>query len=100
MSDGKFFICTLAPRYERFQPLVSPRIRPRSPWGNQPRYRGTLSVEAIKGLIVPIVTMDLEAAVAAVVAAESAPGAPMETKGPSGRHALVFHCRKKPPSRF
>jgi stage II sporulation protein D len=43
------------------------------------QYRGTLSVKAIEGLIVPIVTMDLETAVASVVAAESAPGAPVET---------------------
>jgi stage II sporulation protein D len=43
------------------------------------QYRGTLSVKAIEGLIVPIVTMDLETAVASVVAAESAPGAPLET---------------------
>jgi stage II sporulation protein D len=43
------------------------------------QYRGTLSLKAIEGLIVPIVTMDLETAVASVVAAESAPGAPLET---------------------
>ena len=43
------------------------------------RYRGILSIEAIQGLIVPIVTMDLETAVASVVAAESAPGSPVET---------------------
>ena len=43
------------------------------------QYRGTLSVKAIEGVIVPIVTMDLETAVASVVAAESAPGAPVET---------------------
>jgi stage II sporulation protein D len=42
------------------------------------QYRGTLAVKAIEGVIVPIVTMDLETAVASVVAAESAPGAPLE----------------------
>jgi stage II sporulation protein D len=43
------------------------------------QYRGTLSVKVIEGLIVPVVTMDLETAVASVVAAESAPGTPLET---------------------
>jgi hypothetical protein len=65
------------------------------------QYRGTLSVKAIEGLIVPIVTMDLETAVASVVAAESAPGAPCgNTKGPSGRHALLLHCGERPPSQL
>ena len=42
-------------------------------------YRGTLSVKVVEGSILPIVTMDLETAVASVVAAESAPDAPLET---------------------
>jgi stage II sporulation protein D (peptidoglycan lytic transglycosylase) len=42
------------------------------------QYRGTLAVKAIAGVIVPMVTMDLETAVASVVAAESAPDAPVE----------------------
>jgi stage II sporulation protein D len=42
------------------------------------QYRGTLAVKAIEDVIVPIVTMDLETAVASVVAAESAPDAPLE----------------------
>lgn len=42
------------------------------------QYHGTLTVKVIDDVIVPIVTMDLETAVASVVAAESAPGAPLE----------------------
>lgn len=42
-------------------------------------YRGTLAVKAVNGVVVPIVTMDLETAVASVVEAESAPDAPLET---------------------
>lgn len=42
------------------------------------KYQGTLEVKAIGGEVVPIVTMDLEAAVASVVAAESARDAPLE----------------------
>jgi stage II sporulation protein D len=43
------------------------------------KYRGTLAVKAVDGFVVPIVTMDLETAVASVVEAESAPDAPLET---------------------
>lgn len=42
------------------------------------KYQGTLEVKAIGGEVVPIVTMDLETAVASVVAAESARDAPLE----------------------
>ena len=42
------------------------------------QYRGTLVLKAIGGVIVPIVAMELETAVASVVAAESSPGAPLE----------------------
>jgi peptidoglycan hydrolase-like amidase len=41
-------------------------------------YQGTLDVKAIGGEVVPIVTMDLETAVASVVAAESAGDTPPE----------------------
>ncbi len=41
-------------------------------------YRGTLLVNAADGVLVPIVTMDLETAVASAVKAESAPGSPFE----------------------
>lgn len=42
------------------------------------QYRGTLDVKLVDGAIVPIVTMDLETAVASVVQAESLPGTPLE----------------------
>ena len=42
------------------------------------KYQGTLTVRAIEGNVVPIVTMDLETAVASVVAAESEPATPLE----------------------
>ena len=42
------------------------------------KYQGTLTARAIGGEIVPIVTMDLETAVASVVAAESDRDAPLE----------------------
>ena len=42
------------------------------------RYRGTLEIRASEGVLSAIVTMDREVAVASVVAAESAPGTPME----------------------
>ena len=42
------------------------------------QYRGTLAVKAIEGVIVPVVTMELETAVGSVVAAESAPDASLE----------------------
>ena len=41
-------------------------------------YRGTLHVKAARGEVVPIVTMDLETAVASAVAAESGPDTPAE----------------------
>jgi stage II sporulation protein D len=43
------------------------------------QFRGKLTVKAIGGEVVPIVTMDLETAVASVVHAESAPDAALET---------------------
>jgi stage II sporulation protein D len=42
------------------------------------RYHGTLVVKAEGELIVPVVSMDLETAVASAVASESMPGTPME----------------------
>lgn len=42
-------------------------------------YRGTLAVKAVNRVVVPIVTMDLEMAVASVVQAESAADSPLET---------------------
>jgi stage II sporulation protein D len=42
------------------------------------KYQGTLKVKAIGGEVMPIVTMDLETAVASVVAAESERDAPLE----------------------
>lgn len=41
-------------------------------------YRGTLDIKAIDGVVVPIVTMDLETAVASAVQAESSPNTPPE----------------------
>jgi len=41
-------------------------------------YRGRLEIEQASGILIPIVSMDIETAVASVVAAESMPGAPME----------------------
>jgi Stage II sporulation protein len=41
-------------------------------------YQGTLEIRAIAGVVVPIVTMDLETAIASVVAAESARNTPLE----------------------
>lgn len=42
------------------------------------RYEGILDLKARKGELIPIVTMDLEVAVASVVEAETAPGTPLE----------------------
>lgn len=42
------------------------------------KYQGTLAVRAIEGRVAPIVAMDLETAVASVVAAESEPATPLE----------------------
>ncbi len=41
-------------------------------------YRGTLDIKASRGEVVPIITMDLEAAVASAVAAESGSDTPLE----------------------
>jgi peptidoglycan hydrolase-like amidase len=41
-------------------------------------YRGRLEIEQAFGTLIPVVSMDIETAVASVVAAESMPGAPME----------------------
>jgi peptidoglycan hydrolase-like amidase len=80
------------------------------------KYRGTLAVKAVNGVVVPIVTMDLETAVASVVEAESAPDAPLEalkaqavvtrsyfTAGKGRHHDFDFcdltHCQylREPP---
>ena len=42
------------------------------------RYRGVLEVKSISGVLVSVVTMDLETAVASAVQAESAPDTPLE----------------------
>lgn len=42
------------------------------------RYQGTLDVKIVDGVLVPVITMDLETAVASVVYAESFPGTPIE----------------------
>jgi peptidoglycan hydrolase-like amidase len=42
------------------------------------RYRGVLEVKAVASILVPVVRMDLETAVASVVQAESAPDTPLE----------------------
>lgn len=42
------------------------------------RYRGTLDLKAVDGVLVPVVNMDLETAVASVVSAESLAGTPIE----------------------
>lgn len=42
------------------------------------RYRGTLDIKIVDGVLVPVVTMDLETAVASVVSAESLASTPME----------------------
>ena len=81
------------------------------------KYQGTLDVKAIGGEVVPIVTMDLETAVASVVAAESAGDTPLEALkaqavvtrsylvAGKGRHSNfdfcdLTHCQflREPPS--
>lgn len=81
------------------------------------QYRGTLNVKAVGGVVVPIVTMDLETAVASVVQAESAPDTPLEalkaqavvtrsyfTAGKGRHHDFDFcdltHCQylREPPN--
>jgi len=42
------------------------------------RYRGRLEVSNVSGELIPVVSMDLETAVASVVAAETIPGEPIE----------------------
>jgi stage II sporulation protein D len=41
-------------------------------------YRGVLTIKSVDGILVPVVTMDLETAVASVVQAESASATPLE----------------------
>jgi peptidoglycan hydrolase-like amidase len=41
-------------------------------------YRGTLEIKSVSGALTAVVNMDLETAVASVVAAESTPGTPLE----------------------
>lgn len=68
------------------------------------RYRGTLDVRIVDGVLVPVITMDLETAVASVVQAESLPGTPFEAlkaqavvtrsyfAAGAGRHAEFDFC--------
>jgi peptidoglycan hydrolase-like amidase len=68
------------------------------------RYRGMLDVKIVDGLLVPIITMDLETAVASVVQAESLAGTPLEAlkaqavatrsyfAAGAGRHAEFDFC--------
>ena len=82
------------------------------------RYQGTLNVRIEDGVLVPIVSMDLETAVASVVHAESLAGAPLEALkaqavvtrsyfvAGAGRHADfdfcdLTHCQalREPPRR-
>jgi hypothetical protein len=68
------------------------------------RFRGRLEITVAKGALQPVVVMDLEVAVASVVAAESPPGAPIEAlkaqaivarsfyAAARGRHAAFDFC--------
>ena len=68
------------------------------------RYRGTLDVGIADGVLVPVITMDLETAVASVVQAESLVGTPLEAlkaqavatrsyfAAGAGRHADFDFC--------
>jgi len=68
------------------------------------RYRGTLDVKTADGVLVPVITMDLETAVASVVQAESLAGTPFEALkaqavvtrsyfvAGAGRHAEFDFC--------
>ncbi len=68
------------------------------------RYRGTLDVKIVDGVLLPVITMDLETAVASVVQAESLPGTPFEAlkaqavvtrsyfAAGAGRHAEFDFC--------
>ncbi len=70
----------------------------------QRRYRGTLDVKIVEGMLVPVITMDLETAAASVVQAESLPGTPFEALkaqavvtrsyfvAGAGRHAEFDFC--------
>src|SRR5208283_1149359 len=54
------------------------------------RYRGTLDVKIVDGVLMLIITMDLETAVASVVQAESLAGTHFEAG--AGRHAEFDFC--------
>jgi stage II sporulation protein D len=68
------------------------------------RYRGTLDVKIVDGVLVPVITMDLETAVASVVQAESLAGTPFDALkaqavvtrsyfvAGAGRHAEFDFC--------
>jgi stage II sporulation protein D len=68
------------------------------------RFTGALEITAADGALVPVIVMDLEAAVASAVAAESLPGAPLEAlktqavvsrsyyAAARGRHAHFNFC--------
>jgi len=81
------------------------------------RYEGILDLKAKNGELIPVVTMDLETAVASVVQAETAPGTPLEALkaqavvsrsyfvAGAGRHADfdfcdLTHCQflREPPA--
>jgi len=82
------------------------------------QYQGTLAIAAGGSSLVPVITMDLETAVASIVAAESPPGAPLEALkaqavasrsyliASKGRHGTSFdfcdttHCQflREPPN--
>jgi len=57
------------------------------------RYHGTLEIKPSAGRLLAIVTMDLETAVASVVAAESAPETPLEAL-----KAQAVATRRRPPA--
>jgi stage II sporulation protein D len=81
------------------------------------RYQGVLELKAKNGELIPVITMDLETAVASVIQAETTPGTPMEGLraqavvsrsyfvAGSGRHADfdfcdLTHCQfmREPPA--
>jgi len=62
-------------------------------------YRGDLTVTAHNGILVPVVTMDTELAVASIVAAESPPHAPLEAlkaQAIASRSFLIANPRTHP----
>ena len=62
-------------------------------------YRGALTVTAHNGILVPVVTMDTELAVASIVAAESPPHAPLEAlkaQAIASRSFLIANPRTHP----